>query len=260
MRIQLLASALASLAVTGCGPQPTSIAAPAAPLAASSTASAPALRASKREWLAALNGTFKESSSKTDAQGVTEFGACFGTDEKGKCRDFMFGKRDAFKKAVSFTPAWSQLNEFGVDRYLHSRVVVPDCRSPSILLSARYFSKGGWLFLNRVSALADGELVLDHEFPNHEVNRNSESWGVDESAAWVLSETEVAALEKIPSAKQLIVRLTGSKGYVSVAADKAQEFRSDVSSLLRVFELLSRATSPVLPAACGDAQDGSGPR
>lgn len=202
----------------------------------------------KADWQAALNGTYIESSSKTDEDGVTEFSACF---EQGKqCDLFTFGKRDEFRKITFFTPPASKLNELGGSKYLHSYISLKDCQVPSIVLNARFFSKDGWLFMNNISILADGDLVIDQSFIDASVKRENESYGVIESATWLATEQDIAALRKIVRAKTLIIRTTGDKGYITMDKGKLSDFRSDMLAVTTAYDKLQTVLREKIPADC----------
>jgi hypothetical protein len=205
----------------------------------------------KADWEAAVQATHVRSSVKTDKDGITEFAACFGKSEDGKkCDLFSFGKKDAFRHLTTYTPTGSGLARFSASKYLHSYVSLPDCKRPVVVLSPHFFSKGGWLFMNKVAVMADGELVLERHFENAEVQRDAETWGVDERAVWVASSSDMGALRRIASASAVIVRLTGSKGYTTVPDKDVRSIKEDFATVLAVFAVLDNAAAKKDPVDC----------
>lgn len=256
-----------ALATTGCTKQhdktSTAVASPVLPAASAMgvNESSPlkSLQVTKSDWLAALKSTYTESNGKSDSEGITEFSACFGQRRAdGKCPDsFMFGHKDAFRKLTTFRPPSSAMARFGVNKdgtnvYLHSYVSVIDCGKPNILLNPSYFSKGGWLFLEKTAVLADGDLVLEKTFDGSRVKRDNSTYGVQEDAQWIVSDSlsDLAALRKLPSAKRVIVRLTGSNGYATVPPEKIAGFKSDITAVLSVYDSINAAVENKQPTSC----------
>jgi hypothetical protein len=185
----------------------------------------------KADWQAAVKSTYEEASTKTNKDGITEFSACFKRTATKECTQFLFGRRDAFNRLTTFTPISSELSKNGTPRYLHSYVSLVDCKSPVIVLRPHYFSKGGWLFMNRVAVMADGNVVLEHKFDNTEIQRDAHTWGVDEEASWVASSSDVDGLKKVVDAKVVIVRLAGVKGYVTVDEKDVRNLKDDFKAV-----------------------------
>jgi hypothetical protein len=245
--------AVAAFALTACKPTDgQAVGTASAPVAAPVPAPKPvALAVTKVDWEQAIKATYDEKSTKTDGEGVTEFTACFKRAADGKkCEIFEFGRRDAFNKTVSFTPGSSKLAELASSKYLHAYIGVPDCQRPFIALKAHFFGKSGWLFMDKVAVLADGNLVLEHQFDNAAVHRDNHSWGVDEAAAWEASATERDALKKVTEAKDVIVRISGSKGFVSATADDVRHMKEDFSTALATYAILDTAALSKLPTEC----------
>jgi hypothetical protein len=141
------------------------------------------------------------------------------------------------------------MNEF-YGTYVPTSISLEDCKKPRLLMEVRHQSKSGWLFVNRVSVLADNELVLDHEFSAGEVGRQNFSYGIKEAGDWIASDEEIHALRKVPGSQTLIIRITGSKGYVTIEKSRVADFRGDIREVLAVYDKLQTELSDKIPGTC----------
>lgn len=190
------------------------------------------------EWTAALRTAYVESQVKDQGNGVTSFVACFDRPEK-KCGAFSLASRDAFRKLRHFKSGlWSSTL---VGTYVASYVALRDNSAPTLFLTAYFFAKHGWLFMHRVAVMVDGEVVLDRDFEQEKVDRDNHSYGVEERFDFVPTEAEIAALRKVTPAGKVMIRLTGSKGYVHLKADDVEHFKSEIQNILLVYDTLSKA-------------------
>ena len=212
--------------------------------------------ATKEDWVKAIKAVYDESNTEVDGKGITEFAACFkrgkalAPDGRPKCELFSFAKYDAFNRITVFTPIESRLREHSSSKYLHSYVALLDCERPSIVLSPHFFGKNGWLFMERVAVMADGNIVLEHTFDHNDVQRDNNSWGVDERARWIASGEERMVLKKVVDSKAVIVRIIGDKGYVTVDKRDVDAMKADFAETLAIFDALDVAAASVRPASC----------
>lgn len=248
MRLQIAIYSLLILALAACKPSNEIVTTKAT--TELKPAALPPAPIKKSDWENAIKATYEKSQINTDKEGVTEFVACFQTKDGNKCTGSVFGKHDAFRHLTIFTPANSESAALGIWKYLHSYVSLIDCKRPSVLLSPHIFSKEGWLFMDKVSVLADGELLLEHKFTSTEVDRDNNTWGIDERAHWVASDNDLSALKRIASAKVIIVRLSGAKGYVTVAEKDISRIKEDFKSVLAIYSVLDAAAASKEPAEC----------
>ena len=187
---------------------------------------------------AVLARLYTETSTEDKGNGSITFFSSFPSSG-AKGTDPAFGERDGFRKITFFTSVASTLGKYSpqaVTIYL----AVPDCKSPVLLLRPRVF-RDSWLFVNRVSVLADADLVLDRTIQAEDrPSREVYSGGVEEKVDFALTEKQIAELRKLEIAKRANVRITGDRGYVSLTAKEAASFKDDVAGSLRIYDTLSR--------------------
>lgn len=202
------------------------------------------------EWRAALAAAYEAERLQDEGDGVTTFFACFARRSDAKCATTFSGKRDAFRKLWFFEPALSQWHRYGSPNYVHAYLSVKECELPKVLLNASYSSKRGWIFLNKMAVMADGDVVLEREVEHSHVERDNDSRGVTESATWVMEDAALPVLEKIAAAKDVSIRLSGGKGYVAVDAKLVRDMQGDFRSLLAAHKALTTVLTPNLPSSC----------
>ncbi|HYE71198.1 MAG TPA: hypothetical protein VD932_06730 [Aquabacterium sp.] len=258
-QVALCAAVLALLA--GCDQQPAS---PAQPSAASPPPAAPAAVATAppaptlEDWKKALASTYTEkprppTKGEKLEDGVSEFVACFDTEPAvdGKCKNLMFGKRDAFRKLTHFTPGGSMLQSIVRDPYLRTYIAVRDCQPANYFMAPQFWGES-WIFMNRLGVLVDGELVLDRDFESARVERDTHGRGVFEQHHFIATDAERTAMDKLLTAKQLAVRLTGTKGYVPVDRKDLPKLQEDARVMQLVFNKIEAATKDKRPpGGCG---------
>ena len=240
---------LLSLAASGCT-KVSENKPPAARSSAPLAAVPPPPRITKADWYRAVVATYSESSVKDEGDGVTSFVACFGDGGKG-CGDFAIGKRDAFRKLRHYMPQWSWPGQY-TDQYVQTYISLPDCGDPIYFLKPRHFSQRGWLFLNRLSVLSDGELVFDQDLSTFKVDRERLPGGVEEEVSFVPTPAQFDALRKLATATKLSVRITGKKGYVTLKQSDVAKLRIDVASGLRMYDKLLLAVKDKHPSSCSE--------
>lgn len=104
--------------------------------------------------------------------------------------------------------------------------------------------------MERVAVMADGNIVLEHTFDHNDVQRDNNSWGVDERARWIASGEERMVLKKVVDSKAVIVRIIGDKGYVTVDKRDVDAMKADFAETLAIFDALDVAAASVRPASC----------
>jgi hypothetical protein len=187
---------------------------------------------------AVLARLYTETSTEDKGNGSITFFSSFPTSGP-KGADGAFGERDGFRKITFLTSAASTFGKYN-PQALTMYVAVPDCKPPVFFMSPRVF-RNSWLFVNQVSVLADADLVLDRpvqaeDKPTREVYPG----GVEETVDFALTEKQIAELRKLETAKKVNVRITGSKGYVSLTAKEATLFKDDVAGSIRIYDTVSR--------------------
>ena len=239
-----------SLTLGGCNKVSTTKASDAPSSAPLATIPPPPPPITNADWYRAVTSTYPESGVKDEGDGVTSFTACFGNGSKG-CGDFAFGKRDAFRKLRHYTPQGSWLGKY-TDQYVQTYIALPDCGDPIFFMQPRYFSHGSWLFLNRLSMLSDGELVLDQDLSQRKVNRERLPGGVQEDVSFVPTPDQLNALRNLPTATKIDIRLTGEKGYLTVKQSDVSKLRVDIAAALRMHDKLLLAVKDKHPASCSE--------
>lgn len=236
--------------LSGCKPT-ASVASIPTPRPVSSPSAAPSAppRYALSDWTRDILSTYAESSVRDEGDGLITSAACF-EKVSGKCTIFTFAKHDGFRKARFFEPSGAVLAEYGEEPILATRVVLLDCDRPLIALRASFRSKRGWLFLRQVAVMLDGGVVIERRWEHFEVQRDSESYGVEERANAIATEDEIAALRKVASAKAVLVRLTGDKGFVPLTAKGVERFRGDAQVALAVYDRLMAALANAPKATC----------
>ena len=187
---------------------------------------------------AVLARLYTETSTEDTGEGSITFLSTFpGSGASGI--DAAFGKRDGFRKITFFTSVASTFGKYSPEA-LTMYLSVSDCKLPVLFMRPRVF-RNSWIFLNRVSILADADLVLDRpveaeDKPSREVYPG----GVEETVDFALTERQIAELRKLTSATKVNVRITGSKGYVSLTAKEAASFKDDMAGSIRIYDTVSR--------------------
>lgn len=204
---------------------------------------------SAEEWRAAFASSFTASKKKGGSDGTSEFMACFEAGEP-KCKLLLFGDSDAFRKLTFFTPLGVKLQAFVRGNYLRTYLSVKECGRPVVILEPFYFSKSGWLFMHSVAVMADGEVVLEKNFREQTVDRSTDSPGVEESIHLPASAADVEGVRRAAAAKQIVVRITGDKGYVTARPDDAAKMKEDFAQVLGVAERINAAVDAKVDPAC----------
>ncbi|TAG25045.1 MAG: hypothetical protein EAZ37_14210 [Burkholderiales bacterium] len=208
------------------------------------------------DWQRVLAASQVVTSLKDEGEGITSWFACFRESEpdlstnKKICLNKSFAKRDVFRKMYFFKSGINSAIPSTVSgwNYVISYISLPDNKLPKLMLSPRYFSKDGWLFMSRVSVLADNELIFDRTFEKLDVDRTNESYGVEEIIHLVITDDEIKSLRKLAAANSISIRLTGDKGHVSVSQKAVKGFKEEIANILFVYDRLHKNLKDVIPA------------
>lgn len=156
-----------------------------------------------------------------------------------------FGKRDAFRKLRIFKAGWGPHIATGVKSY----VSVPDNDAPVLFVQPYFWGRNGWLVMNKISVMVDGEVIFEHECGK--VERDTEGVGVGELCNIAPSKEEIDALRKVVDSAKVVVRLTGEKGYENLDGNakynSLNEFKRDMQSAIAVYDIIYAATKNHLP-------------
>ncbi|MGY8624296.1 hypothetical protein [Chromobacterium violaceum] len=154
--------------------------------------------------------------------------------------------RDSFRHLRHFKPGpASTMALMNYGPALTSYVALRDYEKPDLFLASIYSGRS-WLFQDKVSVLADGDVVLEHNFRGNS-DTDIESGGVSEAQHFIASPEEIEALRKIVMAKKVLIRISGSKGYVMVKPRQTGEFVTEVKTTLATYDALSKALEGKIP-------------
>lgn len=221
-------------------------------LAESSPPAALAKPATMTEWRSALTASYLQTRLKDQGDGITEFMARFG-DKANKDSVLTFGRRDAFRKVTNFTPTGVKLYE-SLGPNVRSYVSILDGKKPVILLNPFFTGDNGWLFMNKVSIMVDGNIIFEDDFSKEKVDRQSYAWGVEESYHLMLTESDITAFRQIRPTSTISVRLSGDKGYAQLAGkatkkeiDMLSKFKTAMMENVRVYDAINKAVAEHIP-------------
>lgn len=196
------------------------------------------------------NPVYVEDQGRTDENGVTEFFACFDKAPP-RCTLRASGKRDSFRKVQFFKDPVMEVRDLtakyarGVGKpSVRAYISLGDCDRPTIVLQPT-FRAANWLFLEQFGLMLDGTLVIERKVDSAQVDRDNSHNDVSESVHLVLDKREIDALRSITEPKQVLIRLTGKKGYVGIDIDGTKDFVEGVARLLRIYDALGQAVERV---------------
>jgi hypothetical protein len=193
-----------------------------------------------------LMSTYVETQTKDGSDGIIEFMAKFHPGAS-KANMLTFGERDGFRKLRFFKAGMPMRITTGVKSY----VSVPDNKAPLLFVQPYFWGRNGWLFMNKISVMVDGDVVMEHNCVK--VERDTEGVGVSELCDFIASKEEIAGLREVVDASKVIVRLTGEKGFVNLDDKKkfssTDEFKRDIQSAIAVFDAIDAATKDHIPPA-----------
>lgn len=189
---------------------------------------------------AVLARAYTETSTKDEGDGVVTFMATIPSVNAPE-RVAFFAKRDGFRKLTFFTSVDSTFARYSAP-VVYAYLSVPDCKAPVFFVSPRTFRSrsSSWLFLNRVAVLADGELLLDQSLADFKPHREIFPGGLEETVDFPLEARQISDLRRLEHAKQVSVRITGDKGYVTLDAKAIEHWRKDVAATIKAHDVVAR--------------------
>lgn len=200
------------------------------------------------EWTSALKGAYKEGQTKDKGDGISTSAAIF-FDENQKEIARSGVERDTFRQLRIFDQPYFS-GDFRNISPLLPYVSVIDGKKPSVLISAHYEGRK-WLNMNKVSIMADGEIVLEKELSSQEVKRNVNDGLVNEDATFIASNEDIQALRKITSTSKVLVRYTGDNTYFSLKTEKGRDqndiFKGMMIEYLYIYDTLTKAVEGHTP-------------
>ena len=248
----IVVAVLAVFALGACS-KPTASAATAAPASApTAPAPAPVVAAipappppTMADWTAALNKLYVSTSEKDEGDGVTSFFANFGIpgQSKGEAHLTAFGKRDAFRNLRFYTPGIQMEIETSLEDYISLR----DGKMPVLLIKPYFFGPNGWLFINHVAVMSDGEVIFERDFKDERVDTDQLPGGVEERHIFIATPEDIAGLRKIRPDSKVVIRITGKKGYVTVNKRWTASFQANILDTIQIYDLMTAALTPHLP-------------
>ncbi|MDP4075179.1 hypothetical protein [Acidovorax sp. A1169] len=203
------------------------------------------------EWQAAVEGAFTKKDPKT-ADGVTHYGACFNAPDGGR-GDCLLTDYDAFKKSFHMRGLYTAITESTpLAHYLGSSIVVVGCNLPRLVMRPTFYGDT-WIFLNNVAILADGVVVWERSLPRDSIQQDTESFKkvrVIERGMAILNQDEMDVFKKLAESKQLTIRLTGDKGYVTLPKNDVANFKQDLELALNAHARLTQALQGKSAGTC----------
>lgn len=229
---------IALILLTACGDEQVAKTAQPQPVVVKTTAP-PVF--TKDQWKTAFSASFETADSKPGEDGVTSYIACFGRSDDGKCARVARGHHDAFRKIDHLVPPRTAVNQALGDRsYVGVYIAAPECSSPSILITS-HVTGSEWLFMESVALLVDGEVIIDRNFERGTVKRDHVAHRTWESAAVVAADKEREALKALAGSSNVLARISGGKGYLTIEKKHVAELISDVKLALEMIDRIDAA-------------------
>jgi hypothetical protein len=237
MKTPIVVAVLAVFALGGCS-KPVAQAASGSPAAAVAPAAPPPTMA---DWTRALGSVYQEKQRKDEKDGVTSFLAYFEFPPASKRipRALAFGKRDAFRNLRFYTPGV----QLEIDTSLETYISLRDGKMPVLVMKPYYFGPNGWLFMEQVAVMVDGEVVFSRDFKNIRVDTDQLPGGVTERYDFVATPDDIEGLRKIHPDSKIVIRISGKKGYVTVDQFMTGQFRNNIQDALRMYDAMTAALS-----------------
>ncbi|MGF6696955.1 hypothetical protein OKW38_001567 [Paraburkholderia sp. MM5496-R1] len=203
----------------------------------------PVHHATPDEWKSALLATYTESKVKDLGDGTTEFMAEFKTDAHIPA---VVGKRDGFRKLRFFKMNWSVVNPILQRSSVGVYISVPDNEQPLVFLRP-YFHARSWIFFNELTVMVDGDVIFDQKLDQKNLNRQVEDGGVTEIGDILLGPSQLDSLRKINPKSNVVIRLTGEKGYITIPKNQAEQFRFDLVNAIGIYYKIDEALTDHIP-------------
>lgn len=242
-------------ALSGCG-KPSDV----RPVAAASEPETPAPAVveprkpyTSDDWRRDFRALFEARQSKSDGEGRTTYQACVDPAPDGKTCGMSFqAAHDGFKKTDYLRPALTAFRRIGdlkpmVDVY----VAASECEEPIAVIRPTFNSKNGWMFMDKLSLMADGDVVFEKSAAPGDVKRDVDGQWVHELWTFHVTPAEFDQLRKFVAAKEKLVRLSGEKGYVSIKPDELKAFVRGLDDVLTFRDRAGAALAKAGGPTCG---------
>ena len=243
MKKPIVVAVLAVFALGGCSKPAAQAAsessgAPSASVVAGAQAAPPPTMA---DWTRALGSVYQEKRRKDEKDGVTSFLAYFEFPPASKRlpHALAFGRRDAFRNLRFYTPGV----QMEIDTSLETYISLRDGKLPVMVMKPFYFGPNGWLFMEQVAVMVDGEVVFSRDFKNIRVDTDQLPGGVTEQYDFVATPDDIEGLRKIHPNSKIVIRISGKKGYVTVDKFMTGQFRDNIQDALRMYDAMTGALS-----------------
>lgn len=214
-------------------------------------ATPPKPKYTENDWKRDFSSVFEERGAKINEDGVKSYAACFDPGEGKKCGIGFSGRGDGFRKVEYLTPIMTSLSGIGdVITIIDMHIAARACNPAVALISPSFNSTNGWIFMNKIAFMADGEVVYEKSIEGSDVRRDNEGRWVHERASIKLEEDDFSRLQKFSQAKTKIIRITGEKGYHTVGKNEVNTFASEINGLVSAMNRINDALKKGGGAAC----------
>lgn len=209
-------------------------------------ASPPPRVVTAEDWSRALHSVYeKQGESKADADGNVSYEA---TIDSLKVKV----EHDPLKRVTNFTlEASYRTRDVGItlrDSTVIGYISVKDCSLPELRLNPVYVARRGYLFMNKISILADGELVFEQEIPFEHVTQEANNEKVIEWVEFTIAPSKYDGLRKIAESRSVVARMQGRSKYITVPSES--RIRYEFGHTLTIFDKLYAALKDNIPAKC----------
>lgn len=126
--------------------------------------------------------------------------------------------------------------------FLSAYVSLRDCGAPHLILKP-IFRGRGWLFVEQIAIMSNGTIIFERTMKVSEVNRETSEGGVIETAHLILDEREIKRLRDALEGQQVLIRMTGQKGYVGIDPKATKQFVRGFLASLKIHDAMLGATS-----------------
>lgn len=241
MKKPVVVAVLAVFALGGCSKPAAQAAseAPAAPAASVVAVAQAGPPPTMADWTRALGSVYKEMQRKDEKDGITSFLAYFEFPPASKRipRALAFGRRDAFRNLRFYTPGV----QMEIDTSLETYISLRDGKLPVLVMKPFYFGPNGWLFMEQVAVMVDGEVVFTRDFRNYRVDTDQLPGGVTEQYDFIATPEDIEGLRKIHPDSKIVIRISGKKGYVTVDKFMTKQFHDNIQDALRMYDAITAA-------------------
>lgn len=193
----------------------------------------------KDDWDAALKASYEEKHKNKNDDGIFDFVADFSKSINSGEKLVLPGKYDGFNRITTIFP-----HNYFIDRHTEDILIGPsvamiDYGQPLFVLNVSYREKRG-LSLRKISILADDKLSFDEKVSAGDLKVNTWRGGVSEDYILILSPNQINSLSSVSKSNNLIVRLSGENGYITLNKKKTARFLSDLRQVLMSYNVLSK--------------------